>query len=81
LRLKDGYREKSHACVARYLEEIYVKAKKIDIMWVDMLDRYRDMRHDDEYNVFYFASKEDSQKLIEFASEFIDEMERLIGRK
>ena len=26
----DGFREKSHACVARYLEEKYVKTGKLD---------------------------------------------------
>lgn len=79
--LKDGYREKSHACVARYLEEKYAKTGKIDIKWVELLDRYRDLRHNDEYNVFFFASKKDCQELIKFASEFIDEMKRLIARK
>jgi uncharacterized protein (UPF0332 family) len=34
----DGYREKSHACIARYLEEKYVKVKKLDIKWVELLD-------------------------------------------
>lgn len=79
--LKDGYREKSHACVARYLEEKYSSTGEIDIKWVELLDRYRDLRHDDEYNVFFFASKEDCHELIKFASEFIDEMENLIIRK
>lgn len=79
--LKDGYREKSHACVARYLEEKYARTGEIDIKWVELLDRYRDLRHDDEYNVFFFASKEDCQELIKFASEFIDEMEGIIIRK
>jgi len=79
--LKDGYREKSHACVARYLEEKYVKLGEIDIKWVELLDRYRDLRHDDEYNVFFLASKEDCQELINFSSEFIDEMEGIIKRR
>jgi uncharacterized protein (UPF0332 family) len=79
--LKDGYREKSHACVARYLEEKYAKPGKIDIKWVELLDRYRDMRHQDEYNVFFFASKKDCQDLIKFAAEFIEEMERIITKK
>jgi uncharacterized protein (UPF0332 family) len=79
--LKDGYREKSHACVARFLEERYAKTGEIDIKWVELLDRYRDLRHDDEYNVFFFASKEDCQELIKFASEFIEEMQGIIIRK
>ena len=78
--LKDGYREKSHACVARYMEEKYIKSGEIDPKWVELLDRYRDLRHDDEYNVFFFASKEDCEELINFASQFIEEMEKIIRR-
>jgi len=75
---KDGYREKSHACVARYLEEKYAKSGKIELKWIELLDRYRDLRHDDEYNVFFFASVKDCQELIKFASEFIEQMEKII---
>lgn len=31
LLLKDGFREKSHYCLARYVEEKYVKTKKIKL--------------------------------------------------
>jgi uncharacterized protein (UPF0332 family) len=75
---KDGYREKSHACVARYIEEKYTKSGKIDLRWIELLDRYRDLRHDDEYNVFFFASKKDCEELIKFASKFIEQMEKII---
>jgi uncharacterized protein (UPF0332 family) len=75
---KDGYREKSHACVARYIEEKYAKSGKIELRWIELLDRYRDLRHDDEYNVFFFASKKDCEELIKFASEFIEQMEKII---
>jgi uncharacterized protein (UPF0332 family) len=36
--LKDGYREKSHACVARYLEETYAKDGALEGKWVELLD-------------------------------------------
>jgi uncharacterized protein (UPF0332 family) len=74
---KDGYREKSHACVARYLEEKYAKTGKLGIKWVELLDRFRDMRHDDEYNVFFLAKKEDCERILDFAAGFIEEMRRL----
>jgi len=37
----DGYREKSHACIARYLEEKYVKKGFLEPEWIDMLDHFR----------------------------------------
>ena len=75
---KDGFREKSHACVARYLEENYVRTGHLDRKWVELLDRFRDMRHDDEYNVFFMATKENCEEIIEFAEEFIKAMENII---
>lgn len=41
----DGFREKSHACVARYLEEKYVKTGKLEQNRVELLDHYRDTLH------------------------------------
>jgi uncharacterized protein (UPF0332 family) len=76
---KDGYREKSHACVARYLEEIYVNAGKLDIKWIELLDRFREMRHDDEYDVFFMASKENCEEIMKFADSFIGAMEKILS--
>lgn len=46
----DGFREKSHACIGRYLETVYVKKKLLEQRWVDLLDYYRNIRHDDSYS-------------------------------
>jgi uncharacterized protein (UPF0332 family) len=50
----DGYREKSHACVARYLEEQYANKKKLEKKWVDLLDYYREIRHENQYDLKFF---------------------------
>lgn len=39
----DGYREKSHFCIARYLEEKYVRKRLLESKWVELLDHYRDL--------------------------------------
>ena len=56
----DGFREKSHACVARYLEEKYVKTGKLDKKWVELLDHTRQVRHDDQYDLSFFSTKEEA---------------------
>lgn len=43
---KDGVREKSHFCIARYLEEKYAKPGSLEQKWIDLLDYYRDLRHE-----------------------------------
>jgi len=77
---KDGYREKSHACVARYLEELYVKTGKLDVKWVELLDRFRNLRHDDEYDVFFLASEKECRQMLSFAAEFIETMNGIVNK-
>ncbi len=73
---KDGYREKSHACVARYLETKY--SKEIGKEWICLLDEYRDKRHKTMYSGGYYPTKEESKRVVLFAEKFVREMERLI---
>jgi len=78
LLLKDGFREKSHYCVARYLEEKYVHRKKLNREVVDLLDRFRELRHEDLYELDFFATKEDAKEAIKNARIVIEEMEKLL---
>jgi len=78
LLLKDGFREKSHYCVARYLEEKYVDRKKLNREVVDLLDRFRELRHEDLYELDFFATKEDAKEATENARIVIEEMEKLL---
>lgn len=73
----DGFREKSHACVARYLEEKYVKTGKLDKKWVELLDHTRQVRHDDQYDLSFFSTKEEAEKSLESAKDFISALEGL----
>ena len=74
----DGWREKSHACVARYLEEKYVKPGKLEKKWVELLDLHRDIRHDDQYDLSFFSTQEDAEKALKSAKEFLERMEMLL---
>jgi uncharacterized protein (UPF0332 family) len=73
----DGFREKSHACVARYLEEKYVKTGKLDKKWVELLDHSREIRHDDQYDLSFFSTKEESENALKSANDFFTAMESL----
>jgi len=73
----DGFREKSHACVSKYLEEKYVKTGKLDKKWIELLDHNREVRHDDQYNLSFFSSEDDAEKSLESARDFIQSMEKL----
>ena len=75
----DGFREKSHACVARYLEENYVKSGKLKKKWVELLDHHREIRHNNQYDLSFFATDEESEQALKSASEFSGKMKELLN--
>jgi len=78
LLLRDGFREKSHYCIARYLEEKYVNAGKLNRVVVDLLDRFRELRHEDLYELDFFVTGEDAMEAIENSKVVVRELEKLI---
>jgi len=76
----DGYREKSHACVARYLEERYVREGLLEPKWVEMLDHFREIRHADQYSFNFSASEDESEDAIKKSREFVFRMKKLLDR-
>jgi uncharacterized protein (UPF0332 family) len=75
----DGYREKSHACVARYLEEQYVSKKKLEKKWVELLDHHREIRHNDQYDLSFYSSDEEAKEAFESAGQFLQRMKHLFN--
>lgn len=74
----DGFREKSHYCVARYLEEKYVKKKLLENKWIELFDHYRELRHNDQYSISFFATKEEADSAFKTAEEFVKRMNKLL---
>lgn len=56
LLFKDGYREKSHAYVVKYLEEPYGN-RGIPLDYIRLLDKYRKLRHGVLYRTSYEATR------------------------
>jgi uncharacterized protein (UPF0332 family) len=77
----DGFREKSHYCIARYLEEKYVKNRTLENKWVELLDHYRELRHDSQYDISFFASKNEAETALETAKQFLDRMKSLLTKR
>ena len=75
---RDGWREKSHYCISRYLEEKYVKAGRLERERVDLLDSLRELRHEDQYDVTYFATEEEAKEALNVAFEFVERMENVL---
>ena len=77
----DGYREKSHACVARYLEANYVRKGHLEQKWVELLDHFREIRHSDQYSFNFFTSAEEAEDTIEKSKAFVNRMKKLLEEK
>ena len=73
---KDGFRERSHVCVVRYLEVKY--SKQLGEENLLLLDQYREMRHLVVYASEYYSTEEEAEKLVKFASKLISKIEKLI---
>ncbi len=73
---RDGWREKSHACVASYLRAKYVK--EIGVSTIDLFDEYRDKRHKTMYSGDYYPDTEEAERVVEFAEEFLQKIEALM---
>jgi len=76
----DGFREKSHYCIARYLEEKYVKKNLLESKWVELLDHHRELRHDSQYDISFFTSKNEAEASLKTAKEFVERMTILLKK-
>jgi len=73
--------KKSHYCLARYIEEKYVNTKKLNRIVIDLLDRFRELRHEDLYELDFFATRDDAKEAIKNAEIVIKEIEKLINKR
>jgi uncharacterized protein (UPF0332 family) len=73
----DGFRKKSHTCVARYLEEKYVNTKKLEKTWVEILDHQREIRHEGQYDLSFFSTGEEAKEALDSAGKFLERLKHL----
>jgi len=76
---RDGWREKSHACVAKYLEAKYIG--ELGEEAVQLFDEYRDKRHKTMYSGDYYPDMEEAARVVSFAEKFINGVKGLLEKK
>jgi len=72
---RDGIREKSHYCVARYLEK-YVDEGSLEEEWIVLLDRIRDVRHLDQYTLYHHTTEEEADSVLKSAKQFVQRIKK-----
>ena len=76
--LKDGFQEKSHACIIRYLE-----AKHYDEIGgedIRLLDSFRETRHEVQYSAYFRASEGQAKEIVEFIKKFLTKAEKIVKK-
>ena len=80
LLIKDGYRERSHYCMARYVDGMYVKKKLLDARIIDIIDNYRELRHNAAYNIEFEAGEMDAENAIRDAKIVLNAIQKLFNK-
>ncbi|MBI4044261.1 MAG: HEPN domain-containing protein [Candidatus Diapherotrites archaeon] len=73
---RDGFREKSHECIIKYLEEKY--SETIPQKQIQLLDKFKSERTHTQYDVSYSPNEEEAEKMNQFAEEFISTIEQIL---
>lgn len=80
LLFKDGIKERSHYCIARYLEEKYVNKKLINAKFLNGFETVMSLRHNVQYSTEKISIDEDLNELANICEEFTTTVEKLIKK-
>ena len=81
LLFRDGIKERSHYCIARYLEEKYVNKKLIKGKFLNGFETVMSLRHNVQYSTEKISIDEDLSELSNICEEFITVIENLLNEK
>ena len=80
LLFRDGIKERSHFCIARYIEEKYVHKGLLRADFLGYLDALRDARHETQYSLEVLTMEIDMSAAVGICREFMKAVEGLIER-
>jgi len=78
LLFNDGVKERSHYCIARYLEERYVTTRRVESHFLDAFETVMSIRHNAQYGTDELVIEEDLAELSTLCRSFIDVVEGLL---
>ncbi len=80
LLFRDGVKERSHFCIARFVEEKYVRKGMLNADFLGYLDALRDARHETQYSLEVLTMEIDLNAAVAICREFMKAVEGLIER-
>lgn len=75
---RDGIKERSHYCIARYLEEEYINKNLINKKFLNAFETAMSLRHNIQYSTEKIEIEENLTELYNLCEEFILEIEKVI---
>jgi uncharacterized protein (UPF0332 family) len=75
---KDGIKEKSHYCVARYFEDEYVNKNQFKKTFLQAFEAIMQIRNHVQYSVEKIIIEEDLDEIFNICQEFILEVEKVL---
>ena len=76
----NGVKERSHYCLQMYLEEKYIKNKKLDSSDLSLFDLLRGLRQEVQYNVTKIKFEHDLNDLYNKTEKFVEKIKRIINQ-
>ena len=77
---RDGYSERSHACLIEHLYENYVLKGKLEGRYTSKLDELRRKRHDTFYGEVTDVDESEAKLATDFASDFLKQAAAILKR-
>ena len=78
LLFKDGIKERSHYCMARYLEEYYVNKKIVDTKFLNAFEAIMSIRHNVQYSTDKVKIEDDLNEYFELCHNYVTLLEGLL---
>ena len=75
----DGIKERSHYCIARYIEDRYVNASKLDVNFLNNFEIMMGLRHTVQYSTEKTEVDEDVEGLYNVCQGYIKKVEGMIN--
>ena len=75
---RDGIKERSHYCIARYLEEEYINKNKLDVKFLNAYETIMSARHNVQYAIEAVEIDLDLEEFYNICQEYSQEVERLL---
>lgn len=75
---KDGIKERSHYCIARYIEEEYVNSDKLNTKFLNAFETIMSIRHNIQYSTEVVEIDIDLNEFYNICEEYSAEVEKLL---